>query len=245
MTSYDPFQQGGTSPYQGYPPPPPPLPPGGGYPLAPAKGMATASLVVGIVGVVTGLIPLLFFISLPCGVVALVLGLTAWSKGRTIGAKQGRAGAWLGAIAVVLGVVGLVIVAGAVEALDDELDGDGEAATGTTDPGSGPAAGGDGIETNSGNDENPPPADINDDVTCSTEQFVGPKASGTLTNHSSQLSGYMISVGFLDEAGTRVAEGTAFVNNVRAQQTATWEAVAFDDVPYETCEVVSVERLAQ
>jgi hypothetical protein len=102
-----------------------------------------------------------------------------------------------------------------------------------------------GPETDSANTEHPPPEDLNDDMSCSSVQFVGPKATGTLTNHSSGLSGYMISVGFIDDAGTRVAEGTAFVNGVQPNQTATWEAPAFSDVPFARCEIISVERMAQ
>jgi hypothetical protein len=107
-------------------------------------------------------------------------------------------------------------------------------------------AGGSGTETNSGNDENPPPDDINDDLACSTQAGVGPTASGTLTNHSSGTSGYIISVGFVDEAGTRVADGTAIVNNIQAGQTATWEAPSLSDgTTYATCEITNVDRMAQ
>jgi hypothetical protein len=102
------------------------------------------------------------------------------------------------------------------------------------------------VETDSGNDDNPPPADLNPDLMCRIETGTGPTASGTLTNHSSGLSGYMISVSFLDAGGTRVADGTAFVNNVQAGQTTTWSAPSFAfDADFATCEVVSVERLAQ
>jgi hypothetical protein len=108
------------------------------------------------------------------------------------------------------------------------------------------SAGGAGTETNSGNNDNPPPEDINEDLACSSQPGVGPTASGTLTNNSSGTSGYIISVGFVDEAGTRVADATAFVNNVQAGQTATWEAPSLSDgTLYSTCEVTNVDRMAQ
>jgi hypothetical protein len=103
-----------------------------------------------------------------------------------------------------------------------------------------------GVETDSGNEEHPPPDDINyETLACTSDDITGAKATGTLTNHSSGLSGYMISVGFLDAAGVRVADATAFVNDVQAGQTTTWEALAFSDVAYARCEIVSVERNAQ
>jgi hypothetical protein len=154
---------------------------------------------------------------------------------------------WLGLGAA--GFLGLIVI-GAIVGIAAGTDdtGDDDRSTGTTAAAAGattvPAE--EGIETDSNNTDNPPPADINDDLSCATEQFMGPVARGTLTNHSSQLSGYMITVGFLDGAGTRVADGTAFVNSVQAGQTATWEAPALNpNVQFETCEVVSVERMAQ
>lgn len=155
-------------------------------------------------------------------------------------------------LAIAFGVlVALMIVAaiagagaGGEEADNDDTTSTGDDAAATTNTTAAPAEA-EAPETDSNNETNPPPADMNDDLVCGTQEFIGPKAAGTLTNHSSGLSGYMISVGFLDEAGTRVADGTAFVNNVQPDQTATWEALAFQDVPYATCEIVSVERLAQ
>lgn len=92
-------------------------------PVPPPSGMSTAALVLGILGVLTGLIPLLFFIAFPLGVLALVLGLIAYTRGRRLGVGQGRAGSWLGGIAVVLSIVGLAIVADAFDDLDDATNG--------------------------------------------------------------------------------------------------------------------------
>jgi hypothetical protein len=99
------------------------------------------------------------------------------------------------------------------------------------------------VATNSGNDEHPPPEDVQLGE-CTTEQFVGPTARGTLTNNTAKLSDYMISVNFADEAGVIVAQGLGFANNIPAGASATWEASAFDDVPYANCTIVKVERIS-
>jgi hypothetical protein len=79
-----------------------------------------ASLVLGIIGVVTGLIPILFLISLPCGLIGLILGLVGYKRAAT--RTMRKWGVALSAVALLLGVLGIVIVAGAFEELDDDLD---------------------------------------------------------------------------------------------------------------------------
>jgi Domain of unknown function (DUF4190) len=229
MTNYDPNQGAPGAPYASYPPPPPSYPPQPPAAGGRTNGLAVASLVLGIVWL--------------CGVgsiLALVFGAMALSRIK----RTGEGGRGLAIAGIVLGSIGAVMLVISVAAIAGSGgDDDSDTSTGTTEAGQTTE---DGPETDSNNEENPPPEDINDDTSCTTEAGLGPVARGTLTNHSSGLSGYLISVGFLDAAGTRVAEGTAIVNNVQAGQTANWEAPAFDpSVQFETCEVVSVERLAQ
>jgi uncharacterized protein DUF4190 len=220
--TYNPYQGAPSAPYQSYPPQPPSYPPPAG---SRTNGLAVASLVLGIVWL--------------CGVgsiLALIFGFVALGRIKRTG-EGGRglaiAGIVLGSIGAVMLVISIAAIAGSSS--DDDTSSDTTAAA--TD---------DGPETDSGNTEHPPPADINGEPDCTTDPALGPIARGTLTNHSSELSGYMISVDFEDGTGTRVAAGTAIVNNVQAGQTANWEAAALDpDVQFETCEVVSVERLAQ
>lgn len=85
-------------------------------------GHPTAAWIVGTVGVAAGLIPILFVVALPAGIVALALGVGAWRAGRRHEVKQGKAGTFLGAAALVLGVVGLFIVQNAFDTLEDDLD---------------------------------------------------------------------------------------------------------------------------
>jgi len=98
-----------------------------------------------------------------------------------------------------------------------------------------------GPETNSRNNENPPP----DDVTlgaCTNESFGGPTARGTLLNHSSKLSNYIIEVNFTDDAGTIMAQATGFASNIPPGATANWEAVSLSDYASASCTVAKVDR---
>jgi hypothetical protein len=73
----------------------------------PRQGFAVASLVLGIVGAVFGLVPLTALIALACGILAVVFG--------ALGLKQRRgmalAGLILGVVAVALAIWGLVVIA--------------------------------------------------------------------------------------------------------------------------------------
>ncbi|HEV7757740.1 MAG TPA: hypothetical protein VGO78_02085, partial [Acidimicrobiales bacterium] len=60
-------------------------------------------------------------ISLTCGILALLFGIMAYRRGRPW-VRQGRSGIVLGSVAAGLGILGIVIVAGAFNQLDDDLD---------------------------------------------------------------------------------------------------------------------------
>ncbi|MFE0643660.1 DUF4190 domain-containing protein [Streptomyces sp. NPDC058877] len=89
------------------------------------NGLGTAALILGIIGTVSGLIPLFFWLAGILGLTALVLGLVG--NGRV---KRGEAnnkgvtltGAILGLAALILSVVGAVITFTAVSDAVDEID---------------------------------------------------------------------------------------------------------------------------
>lgn len=129
-----------------------------------------------------------------------------------------------------LGVVGVIIIAAAAGG-----SGGSKGSTSTKSNG--------GVSTLSDNGSHPPQADVA--VTSCSTGVIGPEASLRITNHSSGRSDYMISVNFLDASGTKVAEGTAFSNNIEAGQSAVEKAVGFTESKGAlTCTVTDVNRFA-
>jgi hypothetical protein len=96
-----------------------------GAPGAPApvrNGLGTAALVLGIIGAVTGFVPLLFWLGGLLGLLALVLGLMGRGRakrGEATNKGAATAGAILGLIAM---IVGVVIGIATVKAVDDAVD---------------------------------------------------------------------------------------------------------------------------
>ncbi|MFJ8887631.1 DUF4352 domain-containing protein [Streptomyces sp. NPDC102402] len=89
------------------------------------NGLGISALVLGIIGTVSGLIPLFFWLAGILGLIALILGLAG--RGRV---KRGEAtnkgvttfGAVLGLVALILSVVGAVLTFKAVDDVVDEID---------------------------------------------------------------------------------------------------------------------------
>ncbi|WP_063792416.1 DUF4190 domain-containing protein [Streptomyces atriruber] len=103
-------------PQWGQRPPPPP------QPLR--NGLGVASLVLGIIGVLCGLIPLLFWAAGILAVLALVfgsIGIGRARKGRADNRGMAIWGTSLGAVAAVLAVIGLAITVSVVNDTVDEL----------------------------------------------------------------------------------------------------------------------------
>jgi hypothetical protein len=114
--SYPPQQPDGGPHATTFAPAPPP-------PARSSSGMAIASLILGIVGTLFGLVPLTFWVAGTLGVVGLILGLAALARARrtSLPAKLPIAGSVLSVVALVLAVVGAVIVFRAVDQLGDDL----------------------------------------------------------------------------------------------------------------------------
>ena len=89
--------------------------PGGGYGAAPTNGLALATLILGIVSIVT----LLFGFGPLIGLVALILGIFALRRAkRTGGLRRGMA--WTGTILGLISlVVGIVVIGAAIKGASD------------------------------------------------------------------------------------------------------------------------------
>ncbi|MFF5565854.1 DUF4190 domain-containing protein [Streptomyces sp. NPDC012623] len=123
-----------------------PLPPVG-PPQQPARnGLGVAALILGIIGALSGLIPLFFWLAGILGVIGLILGLSG--RGR---AKRGQAtnkgvataGAVLALIALGLSVWGMVVTFRAVDDVVKDIDKATSSHSATKEPGQGSGAKGD------------------------------------------------------------------------------------------------------
>jgi len=116
-------------PYPPYAAPPPgyPVQPGQQfvYVSEPRNGLGLASIILGILGLLFGLVPLTGFIAFGLGAVAVILALAnrgRLKRGRATNRKTTWAGLITGFLAIALGIVGMVIFFDAVSDLGEDLD---------------------------------------------------------------------------------------------------------------------------
>lgn len=107
---------------------PTPVAPPGAFPPAPPRsersGLATASLVCGIIGVVIAWMPFLVVGGVVLAILALVFGIRTLRQGTTVGGTRGKsiAGIVLGAIGLALAVLGAVLSVIVVREVVDFMD---------------------------------------------------------------------------------------------------------------------------
>ncbi len=173
-----------------------------------------ASLVLGIVGILFGIIPFTFFLAWACGVIALVLGIVGRGRANRNPAMTGKgiglAGAIMGGAALALGVVGIVIL---VVAFDK--------ATGVADT-----------------DD----YDLTEE-SCRVNVFGTAEATGRITNTSGAEKRFIVDVEFRDASdGSRIEQRSDFVNDLSPGQSSRWRIVADVDTTDVECEVLEVEN---
>ncbi|WP_406476964.1 DUF4190 domain-containing protein [Streptomyces platensis] len=123
--------------------PAPQGPTGAPAPQAARNGLGVAALILGIIGALSGIPMILFWLAGPLGVLALIFGLVGLSR-----AKKGQAtnkgvavtGTILGALALVLAVVGVIVTVLAVNKAVDEVHQQVEQSSGQPKNGSGQSA---------------------------------------------------------------------------------------------------------
>ncbi|MFH8403638.1 DUF4190 domain-containing protein [Streptomyces sp. NPDC018019] len=89
------------------------------------NGLGVAALVLGLIGALSGLIPLLFWLAGLLGLLALIFGLVGRGRakrGQATNKGMATAGAVFGAIALILSVVGVVITVTAVNDAVQEVN---------------------------------------------------------------------------------------------------------------------------
>jgi len=206
----------------GYEPPPAPYTPdpvaaaAAPAPAGTGNGFAVAALVIGILGVLAGLVPLLFFVAGPFGLFALAFGLVGRSRAKKLSLRTGQAtaGTILGGVAMVLSVVGFVILVVVIGTTAKKIE----------------------------QIVNADPAKYQVVISqCGVDSTVnGPSASGTLTNTTGSGKSFIISISFDDSGGTRIGTGTDFVNDVAPGQRATWSVNTSSSGTPSRCSVSSL-----
>lgn len=95
------------------------------YQTVPGNGSATAAMVLGIIGAVLALIPILGLIAFPLGVLAIIFGVVGLRKhGKETPKGKGAAitGLVTGVLAFILAIVGMSIVSDGLDDISDSLD---------------------------------------------------------------------------------------------------------------------------
>ena len=78
---------------------------------------------------------------------------------------------------------------------------------------------------------------------CRSNGDGKPTASGTIVNHSSKTSNYVIRLAFTDAQGNTVSEGVAPVKSVGVDKTAKWDLTGDRDVKGSVqCDLAGVSR---
>ncbi|MYX16870.1 hypothetical protein GTY67_26335 [Streptomyces sp. SID8374] len=144
-----------------------------------------------------------------------------------------------------LGVVGLLVVAGVVGVVASGGDDGDKASSKPVTAGSEPSAAAPKEEA----PEAAAPKGAEGDVKitgCEVSDATGwPKADVLITNRSSKMSNYIVSVEFVDASGKRLADAMAASNNVAAGQEVEEDAQSLDKVTGKvSCKVTKVTRYA-
>ncbi|MEU4356076.1 FxLYD domain-containing protein [Streptomyces virginiae] len=147
-----------------------------------------------------------------------------------------------------LGIVGLIIIIGIAGALvggrDDTAGNASEPSQTAASP---KAAGAASAKPPASKPAPPAGAEADVEITdCEVDSATKwAKADLTITNRSSKKSNYMISVEFVNKAGTRVGEAIAATNNLAPGQAAEETAQGLDQITDKiTCKVTKVTRYA-
>jgi hypothetical protein len=182
--------------------------------------LSTAAFVLGLISALTGVV---YFVAIPLGLAGLVLGVLALRRPRNV--RRLALGGTL------LSIVGLVVALGLVAFLVATRDDPPEVTSTVID----------GIESSSRDTEHPPQRDLSPDVACQVE--IGAlRASGTVTNHTDEIVTYQVLTEW-DNQGQRVAQTTAIVESVEPGGTRNWEVTAVGDGDSATtCRVARVDR---
>lgn len=168
------------------------------------SGLATAGLVLGIIGIVLSFIPIINNIAFVLGILALIFGIISLIKH----ASKGKAIAGL-----VLGILSIVITIGMQSTVSDAID----KTTNELDK-----ITGDSTEEVLKNDVNVTLSDF-----TATEDEYGltdTKLVVTVKNTTDEKKSFLIHIEAVNSDGKRINDDTVYANNLNANQTQEFEA---------------------
>ncbi len=87
-------------------PPPQYAAPQPGYPVQPPKGLATAAMVLGIIGLLFSLLGCLWFLGTPLNILAIIFGAVASAKAK----RQEAGGEGMAKAGLVCGIIGMIVI---------------------------------------------------------------------------------------------------------------------------------------
>ncbi|MEU7009214.1 DUF4352 domain-containing protein [Streptomyces sp. NPDC046332] len=197
--------------------------------VAVRNGLGTAALVLGIIGTISGVIPLLFWLAGILGLIALILGLVG--RGRV---KRGEAnnkgvtttGAILGLAALILSVVGAVITYTVVNDAVNELDKAIEESA-PKDPSSSTGKGGAG-KGNVGKGLAAGDTAIYDDIKVTVSEAKAYKPGEFASGHTKGNKAYQVTV-VIENGGTEKFDAALATVTARAGKEGVTAEQIYDD----------------
>jgi len=207
-----------------------PVQPQAGQPVyvkAPSNGLATAALVLGIIGTVLSFIPLIGGFGAFIGGVGLALAIAGFlvAGKRGVGKGKSIAGLVLGLASI---IIFFAVTAATVAAVDGAVKDFNKQVKAQTDSSA---------ATDVSDAKELKDAELG---TVKKDQFDTITIDVTLTNNSSKTSDYMGTVVFESPNGkTQYGDGALFVENLNPGQTKTSEVMMLDTLPKGAKKVVA------
>jgi hypothetical protein len=188
------------------------------YVKAPSNGLATASLVLGIIGVVLAIIPLVGIMGALVGGIGLVLGIFGFLAANKRGVGRGKAiaGLVLGVASIVVFMAVSAATVAAVDSAVNDIDKDIADRTDTS------------TSTDISDNDELKDAKLGKPV----KDMFGASVKVTLKNSSENTSDYMATVVFESPDGKKqYGTGALFVTGLEPGQTKVENVVMLDELP--------------